>query len=141
MRRVKQGVVVLALVGGGYAVGRAQRSAPLPSGVITAEQTVLADSGPWGVFRKHFGGTTSATAEVLAGYADVKAGTEIHPPHVHVDEEFMYLADGSGTWSLNGEAIPAKAGDVLYAAPNDRHGLKNTSDKPLRFFVVKWRTR
>jgi len=142
MRRVLLNVAVaMVLVGGGYAVGRAQGSAPLTSGVITADQTVVADSGPWGEFRKHFGGTTSATAEVLAGYVDLKPGEEPHPPHTHVDEEFLYLVEGSGIWSLNGKTIPAKAGDVLYTAPNDLHGVKNTSDKPLRFFVAKWRTK
>ncbi|MBK5296183.1 MAG: cupin domain-containing protein [Vicinamibacteria bacterium] len=142
MRRVFLNVAVaVVLVGGGYAVGRAQGSAPLKSGVVTAGQTVVADSGTWGEFHRHFGGATSATAEVLAGYADIKAGSEPHPPHVHVDEEFLYLVEGSGTWSLNGKAFPAKAGDVLYTAPNDQHGLKNTSEKPLRFFVVKWRTK
>ena len=143
MRRVLMNVAVaMVLVGGGYAVGRAQGSRPLTSAVISAEQTVVADSGPWGEFHKHFGGTTSATAEVLAGYVDLKPGQEPHPPHTHVDEEFLYLVEGSGTWSINGKTIPAKAGDVLYTAPNDLHGVKNTSaDKPLRFFVAKWRTK
>ena len=142
MRRVVlNGAVALVLVGGGYAVGRAQGSAPLKSGVVTAAQTVVADSGAWGEFHKHLGGTTSATAEVLAGYLDLKPGQEPHPPHVHPDEEFLYLVEGSGSWFVNGKTIPAKAGDVLYTAPNDLHGIKNTGTTPLRFFVAKWRSK
>ena len=142
MRRVVMNLAVgVVLVGGGYVVGRAQGAAPLKSGVVTAAQTVVADSGAWGEFHKHYGGPTSATAEVLAGYLDLKLGQEPHPPHAHVDEEFLYLVEGSGTWFVNGKSIPAKAGDVLYTAPNDLHGIKNTGTTPLRFFVVKWRSK
>ena len=63
---------------------------------------------------------------MLSGYVDLKPGQEPHPPHAHVDEEFLYLVEGSGTWFLNGKTIPAKTGDVLYTAPNDLHGIKNT---------------
>ena len=63
MRRVLlNGAVAVVLVGGGYAVGRAQGAAPLKSGVVTAAQTVVADSGAWGEFHRHYGGTTAATA-------------------------------------------------------------------------------
>ncbi len=142
MRRVLVNTAVAAmLVGGGYVVGRAQGAAPLKSGVVPASQTVIADSGAWGEFHKHYSGRTLATADVLAGYLDLKPGQEPHPPHTHVDEEFLYLVDGSGEWYLNGKTIAAKAGDVLYTAPNDLHGIKNTGTTPLRFFVAKWRTK
>ena len=69
-------------------------------------QAAVADSGAWGEFTKSFGGPSSASADVLAGIADIKAGTENHPPHTHVDEEFLYLAEGSGTWTLGDNADP-----------------------------------
>jgi mannose-6-phosphate isomerase-like protein (cupin superfamily) len=132
--------VAIGLVACGYVLGRAQ-TATLKSGVVTAAQAAVADSGTWGEFRRSFGGPSSASAEVLSGIGDLKAGTENHPPHTHVDEEFIYLAEGTGTWTLGDTQIPAKAGDTLYAEPNVLHGFKNTSDKPARFFVVKWRTK
>ena len=142
MRRVLVNAAMAAvLVGGGYAIGRAQGAAPLKSAVVTAGQAVVADSGAWGEFRKQFGGPTSATADVLSGYLDLKPGAEPHPPHQHADEEFLYIVEGSGEWYLNGKTSPAKTGDVLYTAPNDMHGIKNTGSKTLRFFVAKWRTK
>ena len=60
---------------------------------------------------------------------------------MHADEEFMYLVEGSGKWTVGDKTQSAKAGDVLYAAPNVVHGLRNSSDKPLKFFVVKWKSR
>lgn len=141
MRRVViQGLVALTLVGAGYAVGRGQGSAPLRSAVVPWSQTTVADSGEWGAFRKHFSGATSATADVLSGVVELKPGAEPHPPHQHADEEFLYVLEGSGTWSLNGKEIPARTGDVLYTAPNDLHGIR-AGKTPLRFFVAKWRTR
>ena len=140
MKRTGQVVLGVSLVLVGYTVGRAQATA-LKSSVVPAAQAAVADSGAWGEFRRSFGGPSPASADVLAGIGDIKAGTENHPPHTHVDEEFLYLAEGSGTWTLGDKEIPAKAGDTLYAEPNVPHGFKNTSDKPARFFVVKWRTK
>jgi quercetin dioxygenase-like cupin family protein len=140
MKRPVQVVVGVSLVLGGYTLGRAQTTI-LKSGVVPAAQAAVADSGAWGEFRKSFAGPSQASADVLAGFADIKAGTENHPPHTHVDEEFLYLAEGTGTWTLGDKQIPAKAGDTLYAEPNVLHGFKNTSGNPARFFVVKWRSK
>jgi mannose-6-phosphate isomerase-like protein (cupin superfamily) len=140
MKRTAQVAVGVGLVLVGYALGRAQ-TATLTSGVVSAPQAVVLDSGAWGEFKKSFGGPSPASADVLAGIGDINPGTENHPPHTHVDEEFLFLAEGTGTWTLGDKQIPAKAGDTLYAEPNVLHGFKNTSDKPARFFVVKWRTK
>ena len=82
--------------------------------------------------------TTYGTQNMLTAVAKILPGQEIHPPHQHTAEEFMYLVEGNGTWSLNGEEYPAKPGDVMYAKPWDWHGITNTGDVPLKFFVVKW---
>ena len=141
MRRVMTVAVGIALVGAGYVVGRAQGAAPLKSAVVAEAQTTVADQGAWGAFHKHFGGPTTATADVLSGYVDLKPGAEPHPPHQHPDEEFLYVVEGTGTWFLNGKEIPAKKGDVIYTAPNDLHGIKAAPNSTLRFFVAKWRVR
>jgi len=133
--------VALALVVAGYAVGRAQTSFSIVSGVVPAEQAKVTETGPWGEFHTYFDSGTMATAAVMAGYADIQPGQQNHAPHQHVDEEFLYLVEGSGKWTVGDKTQSAKAGDVLYAAPNIVHGLRNSSDKPLKFFVVKWRSR
>lgn len=51
------------------------------------------------------------------------------------------VVEGEGTWHLLGEERPAKAGDLLYTAPWDVHGITNTGDVPLRFVVWKWSGR
>jgi quercetin dioxygenase-like cupin family protein len=133
-------VGALVIAGAAYAAGFAQGSEKLKSAVVPMSQTTIADSGAWGAFHKHLGGPTSATADVLSGVVELKAGSEPHPPHQHADEEFLYVLEGSGTWFLNGKEIPAKTGDVLYTAPNDIHGIR-AGAAPLKFFVAKWRTK
>ena len=53
----------------------------------------------------------------------------------------MILAEGSGTWTLDGKESPARKGDVVYAAPWTTHGLKNTGDAPLTYYMVKWNNK
>jgi mannose-6-phosphate isomerase-like protein (cupin superfamily) len=68
----------------------------------------------------------------------LKPGQAPHPPHRHAEEEFMILADGTGTWTLGDKQMPARKGDVVYAAPWMQHGLRNTGDTPLTYYLVKW---
>jgi mannose-6-phosphate isomerase-like protein (cupin superfamily) len=71
----------------------------------------------------------------------LKPGQAPHPPHRHAEEEFMILAEGTGTWHLDGKEIPARNGDAVYAAPWIMHGLKNTGETPLTYYMVKWNNK
>ena len=53
----------------------------------------------------------------------------------------MILAEGAGTWHVDGKEFPARKGDVVFAAPWVMHGLKNTSDAPLTYYMVKWNNK
>lgn len=111
---------------------------PLATGVWPLDK-VEVKKFDWGELRLcHLSAETYGTKDTLVGYLTLKPGKENHAPHQHAEEEFMEITEGEGTWHLNGKDLPAKKGDVVYAAPWDFHGLTNTSDKPLTFFVVKW---
>jgi mannose-6-phosphate isomerase-like protein (cupin superfamily) len=75
---------------------------------------------------------------MLAAELEFLPGKRLQPPHRHVNEEFQYVIEGSGTWTLNGEEIPLRQGDLMYARPGDLHGIANTGSGPLRFLVIKW---
>ena len=51
------------------------------------------------------------------------------------------MVEGEGTWSLNGKEQPLHAGDLMYTKPWDWHGIRNSGDRPLKFFVFKFRAR
>jgi glyoxylate utilization-related uncharacterized protein len=72
----------------------------------------------WGELRLcHMTAETYGTKDTLVGYVILNPGKENHPPHQHAEEEFMEITEGEGTWHLNGKDVPAKKGDVVYAAP------------------------
>ncbi len=57
--------------------------------------------------------------------------------HAHTnDTEIFICLEGTGIITLNGQEHSFKAGDIAYIAPSDKHGIRGTSEKPLRFFVV-----
>ena len=63
-------------------------------------------------------------------------GHEPHPPHRHRHAEFLFLTTGQVEWLLDGVRQPAAPGDVLYAASNVLHGLRNTGTVPAKYFVM-----
>src|SRR6185503_12442565 len=78
---------------------------------------------------------SAGSESVLTAELTFLPGKQLQPPHQHADEEFQYVIEGSGTWSLNGTDYPLAAGDLMYSKPGDLHGIRNSGDKPLRFFV------
>ena len=108
--------------------------------IITKEEATVLNEN-WGdliIYTDEAEASTFGTMNTLTAVAEILPGQEIHPPHQHTAEEFMYLIEGNGTWSVNGEESPAKPGDVMYAKPWDWHGITNTGDEPLKFFIMKW---
>ncbi len=107
---------------------------------VLSRTDITPEQNDWGTFLKYFEGVSSGTHNVLTGVAEIKAGWEIHPPHVHSEEEYLMVVEGEGTWTINGESFPAKPGDMLYAAPWESHGIRNTGDTTLKFVFWKWQS-
>jgi quercetin dioxygenase-like cupin family protein len=136
----------VALVAVGFALARlvplplaaqGPTEKPLASGLVRGEDAVPT-RGPWGEWRRYFRGDTHGTKDMVVLVVTLKPGQAPHPPHQHAEEELMILAEGSGTWTLDGKEIAARKGDVVYAAPWTTHGLKNTGDAALTYYMVKW---
>jgi mannose-6-phosphate isomerase-like protein (cupin superfamily) len=114
-----------------------QTDRKLASALVRAEDAVPT-RGPWGEWRRHFRGDTHGVKDLIVLAVHLKPGQEPHPPHRHAEEELMFLTEGAGTWHLDGKEFPGKKGDVVYAAPWSMHGVKNTGDGPLTYYMVKW---
>lgn len=115
----------------------AEGPATLETGVRSSD-AATSETHDWGRMLTYFAGTSYSSTDALAAVATIHPGMEIHPPHVHSEEEYLMVLEGTGTWSVQGQEFAAKAGDLLYAAPWDEHGISNTGDVPLKFVVVKW---
>jgi mannose-6-phosphate isomerase-like protein (cupin superfamily) len=116
--------------------------APLDSHIWKAGDARVS-TGSWGSISIYTedGQASTGTSSVLTARLEFLPGKQLQPPHQHADEEFQYVIEGSGTWSLGGVEYPLAAGDLMYSKPWDWHGIRNSGDKPLRFFVFKWKAR
>ena len=134
------GVFCLALVLTAAGILSSQPGDSIVSRVIS-QQEAGKETFDWGTFHTYHQGTSYGTKDVLTGVAVIKPGMEIHPPHVHAEEEYLMVLAGQGTWHLNGKTFSARKGDILYASPWDIHGIKNTGETALEFVVWKWNSK
>lgn len=134
------GLFALAALLGAAAAVSAPEADPQPS-AIRSDAEAAHQAFDWGTLITYFEGESYGTEDGLAAVAVIHPGQEIHPPHEHAEEEYLMVLEGSGTWHILGEERPARAGDMLYAAPWDVHGITNTGDVPLRFVVWKWNAK
>lgn len=107
------------------------------SRIVSLEQAQL-KAGDYGFFKIHTRGETAMTVKSFSGICTVHPGKAAHPAHRHAEEEYLLIMEGEGTWTLDGVESPARKGDVLYVEPWVFHGLTNTGEKDLVFFVVKY---
>jgi len=114
--------------------------APIRSGVMTWAEA-SSQVAQWGEMRAYFRGETYGTTSAFTAVAVIKPGESVHPAHRHAEEEFLVITEGAGRWHLDGKEFHAAKGDVLYAAPWVMHGLVNTGEVPLTFFVAKWNSK
>lgn len=140
LRRAVVAVFGLAFAFGAGAIFSRTTAQTFLSNVVT-RNTAKLERADWGDFYTYFQGETYGTRDALNGVAEIKPGMEIHPPHQHAEEEFLMVLAGAGTWHVNGKTFAAQQGDILYAAPWDVHGIKNTGDQVLKFVVWKWNNR
>lgn len=117
-----------------------QQHTPQASAIM-AQQDAGQQDFDWGTLYTYYEGESYGTQDGLAAVAVINPGMEIHPPHQHAEEEYLMVVAGTGTWHLLGEELPAQPGDMLYAAPWDIHGIKNTGTEPLTFVVWKWNNK
>lgn len=136
------GAVALASFFAGTLWANKDAKPTLESHIFSAAEARVS-RGSWGSIaiytedgQPSFGANSVLTAEL-----EFLAGKQLQPPHQHADEEFQYVIEGAGTWTLNGRDYPLKKGDLMYTQPWDWHGIRNSSDEPLRFFVFKWKSR
>jgi mannose-6-phosphate isomerase-like protein (cupin superfamily) len=120
------------------ASGAADQPPPTLRSRVISWKDAAPNKGDWGEMRTYFHGQTLGTKDAFSAIAVVQPGKAVHRAHRHVEEEYLIVTEGSGTWSLDGKEFPAKKGDVLYVEPWVYHGLTNTGKEPLTFVVIKY---
>ena len=64
------------------------------------------------------------------------AGTGAEP-HLHPNEQWIYVVEGTFAANIDGKEIEAKPGTVLYIPSNIVHSVKATREADGLFFTVK----
>jgi quercetin dioxygenase-like cupin family protein len=113
------------------------KSAGIPDTLFNME-TAKTEKHPFGELTVFCDGSTAQLKSLVIGTLLLYAGQEPHPPHQHPEEEIMIVTEGQGTILVGGKNSSVGPGSVMYAEGNALHGVKNTSDKPLRFYYMKW---
>ncbi|MES1218496.1 MAG: cupin domain-containing protein [Bacteroidota bacterium] len=141
----KQTVLLLLLVTSilsfaGGAIWKGKQPVPDLESHIYKKADVKKSTGSWGSIYMYTNDSTSTygTESMLTAQLEFLPGKQLQPPHQHVNEEFQYIIEGSGTWFLNGKESPIQKGDLMYSKPWDMHGISNTGKDTLKFFVMKW---
>jgi len=119
------------------AVAAAQQpNAVLPSKVYETEQIpYTGDAKKKG--RRFFRGTTHTGFNLEMHETQLAPGEISHPPHKHVNEEVIFLMEGTIDASIEGKVTRANAGSVTYFASNDLHNFKNVGAGMCRYYVLE----
>lgn len=64
-------------------------------------------------------------------------GQSPHPPHRHAHEELMVVRTGVVEVLQGTKTRLAHAGDVIFMASNELHGLKNTGNANATYLVIR----
>jgi len=58
------------------------------------------------------------------------------PLHIHPWEHEVFILEGEGIVVGGGEERKFRAGDVIFIPPNEKHQLKNSSQKTVKFLCL-----
>lgn len=115
----------------------------LPSGTDLLKDNAIFSAGKLPVKTSKVGSSQAVTHGTLPTGEGVElhnstllAGQQPHPPHQHEHEEFLFIREGEVDWLIDGSRQPAGPGDILYAASNVLHGMRNTGTTTARYFVL-----
>ena len=87
----------------------------------------------WQVFR----GETHDGFKLACHITRLAPGQTSHPPHQHVNEEALFIQEGTVEITIAGVTSRLGPGSVAYIHSNELHGTKNAADAPAQYFVLE----
>jgi mannose-6-phosphate isomerase-like protein (cupin superfamily) len=89
--------------------------------------------------RRFFIAATHAGFKVEMHETNLGPGIEAHPPHRHVHEEIMVVAEGTLEANMDGNRQTVPAGSVLVFGSNKLHNVRNPGTTPVKYYVIELR--
>jgi len=127
--------VVLLVSGIALSTATTAAQAPLRSTVFPAD-SVRARNGPANQ-RSLVDTLTAILSKLEIHETTLGPGQSPHAPHRHAHEELMVVRTGVVEVLQGTKTRLAHAGDVIFMASNELHGLKNTSTANVTYLVIR----
>lgn len=67
----------------------------------------------------------------------VRPGQRMHEPHRHAEDEFMFVLEGTGEFTLDDDRRVVGPLTSLYCPSWHLHGLRNCGDTVLKYLVLR----
>jgi mannose-6-phosphate isomerase-like protein (cupin superfamily) len=93
-----------------------------------------------------FLGRTANVDYLESHYSVLMPGCSPHPPHAHLDEEILVVMHGTAELVVPAaqgnepEIFPAPAGTAIYYPSYQLHTIRNPSQEPVSYAMLRWRS-
>ena len=67
----------------------------------------------------------------------VKPNAATHEPHIHEEDEFFFVLEGTAEFHLDGETRTGGPMTSFYCPSGMKHGIRNVGDTELKYLVIK----
>ena len=132
MYRQAAGLIALTLIATGSIAEPVEYSIDNVVNTFDMEGTVPTAVG----YQYWFADKTLADGKTLK-LSVVRPGAATHAPHVHAEDEFFFVLEGTAEFHLEGETTTGGPMTSFYCPPNMKHGIRNVGDTELKYLVIK----
>jgi mannose-6-phosphate isomerase-like protein (cupin superfamily) len=67
----------------------------------------------------------------------VRPNAATHAPHVHAEDEFFFVLEGTAEFHLDGETKTGGPMTSFYCPTGSSHGIRNVGDTELKYLVIR----
>jgi quercetin dioxygenase-like cupin family protein len=106
------------------------------SEAFSYDRLPITDLPNGGTMRKVVSGILVTGEHIEVHESMLPPGQMPHPPHRHRNSEILFIREGKLEFLNDGKPERVGPGDVVFAASNVLHGLKNVGDTNGMYFVV-----
>ena len=135
--RLARLTLALCMVLWSGACAHAQPAETMPSAVYAWEELAVVTHEA-GERRAVLSGRSRTLENLSIHITTLNPGLASHAPHRHVNEEAVFLREGTLEVYLNGETKVVGPGAVLVFMSNDWHAVRNVGDAPAIYEVINW---
>jgi mannose-6-phosphate isomerase-like protein (cupin superfamily) len=104
--------------------------------LVAGNESDVPDTPRPGRVVRHFVGVEEGAERLSAGVVTFPPQSR-STPHMHeVNEEILYVLEGSGALVCDGRSVPLAPGSYVFVPPGVSHYVHNTGRERIRFFYA-----